>query len=398
MANGNASNHLSFVHFGDLHIREETDENYEDLESLIEDANDHLKGQVDFVFLPGDNADDGTEGQYRLVKSALKRLEMPVGIITGDHDKKTGSLDLFQQYLEPRLYRAVSVRDFRLLFLNALDGEAPGSFDFSSSQMEWVENQLADCRAARLRPLVFTHLYPSELESKAERFTRAIREFHVELVEMGHTHYNELANDGHTIYAATRSTGQIEEGLPGFSITVIEDDVVSWKFKERGPWPFAMITSPADEKLITKPESSNHIVRGIVPICARVWDRLPIRSVLFSVDNGPERMMRFADDRWEYAWDSSEVADGFHRIRIRAHTVHLIEAEDTISILVNQSGQYAPPQRSPIDYENAIGPYPGKCILGAQLGPNKNGTKGPWPSWRRKQTPFALKTLPKDNK
>jgi hypothetical protein len=46
------------------------------------------------------------------------------------------------QYVEPRLYRAVNVRDFRLLFLNALDGEAPGSFDFSSSQMEWLENQL----------------------------------------------------------------------------------------------------------------------------------------------------------------------------------------------------------------------------------------------------------------
>jgi hypothetical protein len=59
----------------------------------------------------------------------------------------------------------------------------------------------------------------------------------VELVEMGHMHYNELANDGHTIYAVTRSTGQIEEGSPGFSFTAINGDVVSWKFTEHGPWP-----------------------------------------------------------------------------------------------------------------------------------------------------------------
>ncbi len=84
---------------------------------------------------------------------------------------------------------------------------------------------------------MFTHLYPSELLGQADAFTLLIREFHVELVEMGHTHYNELANDGQTIYAATRSTGQIEEGPPGFSLAALDGDVVSWKFKEHGPWP-----------------------------------------------------------------------------------------------------------------------------------------------------------------
>lgn len=38
-----------------------------------------------------------------------------------------------------------------------------------------------------------------------------------------------LANDGRTVYAATRSTGQIEEGPAGFSVTTLDDGVVSWK-------------------------------------------------------------------------------------------------------------------------------------------------------------------------
>jgi hypothetical protein len=75
-------------------------------------------------------------------------------------------------------------------------------------------------------------------------------------------------NGGRTIYAATRSSGQIEEGPPWFSITVIDDDVVSWKFKERGPRPSVMITSPADERLITTPERASHLVRGSVSIRA----------------------------------------------------------------------------------------------------------------------------------
>jgi hypothetical protein len=72
-----------------------------------------------------------------------------------------------------------------------------------------------------------------------------MRRHGVLMVDMGHTHYNELANDGHTIYAATRSAGQIEEGPVGFSIANIDRGVVSWKFKTLGePLPFFLITSP----------------------------------------------------------------------------------------------------------------------------------------------------------
>ncbi len=61
---------------------------------------------------------------------------------------------------------------------------------------------------------------------------------------MGHTHYNELANDGATIFMATRSTGQIEEGPPGFSIAAVDGRGVSWRFKPLdAAWPFVLITA-----------------------------------------------------------------------------------------------------------------------------------------------------------
>ena len=373
---------LSWVHFGDLHIRERSDENFIDLMSLIADANQHLAGEVNFAYFPGDNADDGSEHQYKLVRKALDQLHLPAHVITGDHDRKSGSLDLFQQYLQPDLYRACDLAGFRLLFLNAMDGSDPKEFDLSSQQLNWFKNELTGARTAKLRTLVFTHLYPSELCKHADAVSRLIREYGVETVDMGHTHYNELANDGYTIYAATRSIGQIEEGPPGFSITAIDGDVVAWKFKERGPWPFVMITSPADEKLITCPASVQHVVRGCIPIRAKIWGDSALRSVLCSIDGQPAQSMKLSLDRWEYVWDSRQVEDGSHSILVTVDGSRTHNPQDEIRVFVSQSGRYSPPPRRSIDYENSIGAYPGKGILGTELGPNEKGTKGPWPSWR----------------
>lgn len=65
----------------------------------------------------------------------------------------------------------------------------------------------------------------------------AVRNFDVRLIDMGHIHYNEIAKDGRTLYSATRSTGQIEEGPVGYSATNIDGDIVSWRFVELGQLP-----------------------------------------------------------------------------------------------------------------------------------------------------------------
>ncbi len=72
------------------------------------------------------------------------------------------------------------------------------------------------------------HTYPADLRDEAERqqVTALLAQHRVALVDMGHTHYNELANDGATIYAATRSTGQIEEGLVGYSLISLDQGIV----------------------------------------------------------------------------------------------------------------------------------------------------------------------------
>jgi hypothetical protein len=90
------------------------------------------------------------------------------------------------------------------------------------------------------------------LTTDGDRLLQLLKENRVVAVDMGHTHYNELTNDGQIIFATTRSTGQIEEGPVGFSVMNLEGDGASWRFKPLdSAWPFVMITSPVEERLVT---------------------------------------------------------------------------------------------------------------------------------------------------
>ena len=135
------------------------------------------------------------------------------------------------------------------------------------------------------------HTYPSELGDSAMKVRALMQKHRVLMVDMARTQYNEIANDGRTIYAATRSTGPIEEGPAGFSIANLDDGVVSWKFKPLGDWPFVMITSPADRAFIVDPMQTDQLVRGMVEVRAKAWNARGVVSANCRVDNGPWRPM-----------------------------------------------------------------------------------------------------------
>jgi 3',5'-cyclic-AMP phosphodiesterase len=368
---------LSWLHFGDLHITQADQQNYRDFLALIEDANNHLGDGVNFAVLPGDNADDGIEDQYRLVQAAVDRLAIPLHVIPGDHDIKTGSLDLFRSYLEPEPVQSFAAGSYQCIFLNSVAVGRGVRFGLGRYQLTWLRLELEAATRQDRRCVLFMHTYPSELSDSAAEATRLMRQHRVLMVDMGHTHYNEIANDGHTIYATTRSTGQIEEGPVGFSLANLDGNVVSWKFKPLGDWPFVMITAPADAAFITDAQRANQLLRGTIDVHAKAWGGFGISSARCRVDDEPWRgMSRVGTTRlWRYAWGSMGVTDGVHRITVQVRAADGNEASDTISVLTSQAGRYQPPQRQPGDDANAIGAYPEKGILGTQLGPNKNGRK-----------------------
>lgn len=197
------------------------------------------------------------------------------------------------------------------------------------------------------------------------------------MVEVGHTHYNAIANDNRTVYAATRSTSQVKEGPVGFSLSNLDHGVISWKFKPIGDWPFVMITSPADKRFITNPADPNQLVRGTVEIHAKVWGGTDIVSATYRIDDGAvKELARVGTTQvWSAKWDSTTADSGDHYLTVGVRTKQGKTAQDRAIITINQKGAYIPAPRSTGADGNSIGIDPDRGLLGTTQGP---GGKPPW--------------------
>ncbi|MBV9827566.1 MAG: metallophosphoesterase [Alphaproteobacteria bacterium] len=370
---------LSWVHFGDLHMTRAEEQNHADLLALVGDANRHLAGGIDFAVLPGDNADNGTAEQYQIVREAVRPLTMPLHILPGDHDFESGSLQAFHEVLEAApLPKATVVNGHRCLFLDVVSAGGGGpDFRLDDAQLRWLEGQLKAADEAAQTSIVFMHTYPADLRQGRCALLQLLARYGVACVDTGHTHYNELANDGRTIYAATRSTGQIEEGPVGFSVAAVDDGVVSWRFKALAqPWPLVLITSPADVRLVTRPQRCDQLLRPGKPfkVRARAWSSAGISHAQY----------RIADASWQplfpvpgdaVLWQGTAVAPtSAFRLTVQVEAKDGGVGEEEINVAV--AGEFTAPERQADGSDkDAIAAWPSKGLLGTQLGPNKNGRK-----------------------
>ncbi len=374
---------LTWLHIGDLHVSEEDEyESLERLRLIVKQANRFLDSSaVDFAFLPGDNANHGTPEQYARIADVLAHLKLPLHAIPGDHDFESGSLDAFQRMPgASTLPYALDIGGHRCLFLDMVSaGNGGPDFRLGITQRRWLEQELAAQTTIDQRPLVFMHAYPGDLSEDSEYIGRLFADAHVAMVDTGHTHYNEVLNDGAVIYAATRSTGQVEEddGNAGFSIVAVDEDVVSWRFKPlHSPWPFVLITQPSDHRLVTNDASAMQVPQGACVVRAKIFGEA-IASVTVRVDDAPWVTMHRVDGEPAVWAGSISVPDdkSRHRIVVRAQCVNNGVDEDRISI---GRGHLAPAllPRAPHGTDHhVVEPWPEHGFLGSQLGPNKGGRK-----------------------
>jgi len=372
MENSAHERSLVWAHLGDLHITAAQEPNYRDFLSIIDTVNTQLAEHIDFCALPGDNADDGSLDQYALIRRGLERLKLPVHVIPGDHDRKPGDLQAFYQGLGlARLPRTLTVGRCRCLFLDVVSrGRGGPDFAIGGEQLEWLEAELKSAAACEQDSVVFMHAYPADLKRDGYSVRRLLKDYRVALVDMGHTHYNELANDGTTIFATTRSTGQIEEGPVGFSLVSLQQGVVSWRFKPlRTSWPFVMITSPSDHRLVTDLTCPAHIVSGEFTVAARVFGAHE-STCRHRVNDGPWKPMHRAKHSAQWEGRALAPADPF---TLSVEATDLTGHTDTDKICVATPG-FRPPDRAADGSDaDALDPWPERHLLGTRLGPNRNG-------------------------
>jgi hypothetical protein len=345
-----------------LNITTGDQQNYADFKEIIQATNQYLKNGVNFALLPGDNAYNHTESEYRLIKQATDQLQVPLYAIPGERDHKGGTT-LYNQYLEPMNYFSFTADKYHFVFLDVMSG-------ISDAQNSWLTNDLDIAAKAGLKSVIFMHSYAQTSELK-----NVIQRDSVIMVDAGHTHYNDIANDGNTIYAATRSTGEVTEGPVGYSIINLDNGVVSWKFKQIGSWPFVMITSPPDKVLMI---GGSQIVKDTADIRIKVWDDKGVASATMQIDGGlAVPMDRIGTTQmWSARFDATKVSDGDHRISVTVTGAGGNTDQDVVTVTVNHSGSVPQVQRSFGPEGNSVGSYTEKGLLGTHTTKSGRPDKG----------------------
>jgi predicted phosphodiesterase len=359
---------ISWVHLGDLHMTKAGEQNHLDLAEIVNEVNQAFADSVSFIFLPGDVADDGSRSAYAAVRGELDRLHAPWCAILGDHDVHEKSFANFREAMSDRNYYAFTVGDVRFVARNAFDVPEPPSFTVSDEQLRWAEDELQRAHQAGQTKVLLLHCYPSDLKVGGDEVSRLVREYDVRLVDMGHTHYNEIANNGRTLYSATRSTRQIEEGPVGYSVVNIDDGVVSWRFVELGKLPVAVILSPSDERLLTE---SSETAYGMLKVRAKFWGEAEAVEATAYLGGQTLPMKRIANSQvWEV--DVPSPQEGVHPLEVCLRDADGDVATDEIRLAI---GQQTERKSEECDQDNALEAWPEHGLLGTQLGPNKNGKK-----------------------
>lgn len=308
------------------------------------------------------------------MRQSLDWLRAPWCAILGDHDVHAKSFQNFLDSIARLTHYAFAVGDTRFLAMNAFDIPDPRSFAMLSQQMQWLEGQLENASARGQGKILLLHCYPSDLKAGSEELRDLVRKYNVQLIDMGHTHYNEIANDGRTLYTATRSTGQIEEGPVGFSVTNIDGGFVSWRFFELGDLPAVMITSPSDERLMTDSSLVHRPARDGLRVRAKVWSNTEIQRVHATFAEQNLELQRITGSQvWEGILPANHLS-GVYSLRVHAEDADGRAAEDAIRVPVG-AAVMLPRKRFDRDQDNALAAWPEHGLLGTQLGPNKNGRK-----------------------
>ncbi|WP_429499462.1 metallophosphoesterase family protein [Robbsia andropogonis] len=368
---------LSWVHFGDLHAS--SDDGFKSLSVLQEMVglvNRHFSERIDFAYLPGDNANNGTPEQFERIRDALRELNVPLHVIPGDHDFEPGHLGAFQAFANAPLPTSRIVKGHRCLFLDVVSAAGGGpDFRLSAPDRQWLNEELERATHDRGSPVVFMHAYPGDLVDGGS-LACAFAYANVAIVDTGHTHYNELLNDGYVIYAATRSTGQIEEddGYPGFAVVAVDGPAVSWKFHRLDAgFPFVMITQPSDRRMYRK-----HF--GLYATEAKAQVRVLVSnddvvSVSADLDGVHFALARVADEPGVWQAPLPAVTSMHRRaLSVTARTADGRIGQDAIELPgADEADRNPSPPDSLGTDVHAVDAWPEHGIIGSQLGPNKNG-------------------------
>lgn len=266
---------MLILQISDLHVAEGRKRafNVADSTSFFEITVEHIRSlpqKPDCVVISGDIAVDGAMGGYAIVAEVLKRLDMPIYVLPGNHDNRENFMAALAAYCpvkpETAPYLCYTEERFplRLVFL---DGTRPNSHSghFDPPVAAWLKKTLA--KRPDAPTMLFTHHPPflsalgvmDEAYENADEFGRIVQGVPNLRLCCGHLHrpmftmwYGVMAMTAppitlHIVPNFSPTGGDaFTDGTPGYLIHHLYEGQVNTHvcyvpgtFEYRGPFSFS---------------------------------------------------------------------------------------------------------------------------------------------------------------
>ncbi len=336
-----------FVWPGDLHLETADRENHRVAEWMVDQVNTLVR--PDFVQWAGDNVQHATEAQFELFGKLCSRLSVPNFPLVGDHDAHHDpKASAYKSYCG-ETYGAMSMNGYRFIRLNTMEFKPLG---ISEEQIAWFKYQLDIAKARAERVVLFQHHYPFQIMEDfagpgIDEWRALVMSRPITAIFAGHTHYGQIANDGHNITIATRSIGDPEGGPAGFSVVYLHGDDLAVTYRSiEDKGPIVLVTHPRDALLAT---DGRHIISGLNECRVRTWSNSPITSVTMRLASGsPVDMTSSRPNEWSGPLPGDRLPKGETQLTVEATDADGIVGRSQINIIVDRSGRYtAYPRVSP---------------------------------------------------
>jgi 3',5'-cyclic AMP phosphodiesterase CpdA len=222
---------MRIFHFSDTHVGDQKDYNDDVLSRLIEKINSE---NFDVAILTGDITQSGKEEEYKKAKKILSRIKIPLIVLPGNHDARSGGIHLFEKHIGP----SNGVREIDeavVIYVNsAVSDSNEGRIGIVKfDMMRKALNNYSDKKVKILA--LHHHILPIPWAGRernvlfnAGDILDLIRRSDVDLVLLGHRHYPNVYNIGGTVFlnAGTASSKKRRYGdVNSYSIIEVDENV-----------------------------------------------------------------------------------------------------------------------------------------------------------------------------
>ncbi|MCH2115972.1 MAG: metallophosphoesterase, partial [Pirellulales bacterium] len=285
-----SENDFSFVQVADMHVRNELD-----TAELVEDLEEILPLQPDFIVATGDEINNGhgrSAEMYPHYKAAIKDFPVSVFHVVGNHDVP---VEIYEDFLGPPYY-AFNYGGRHFVVLNSMADVAP--------QLDWLQREIA-MQPEEIEIVVFQHYSPNKalLEFLSQYNTRA--------VISGHWHSSQVFRykDMLCVSSPPLRFGGFAMAPRGFRTVTFHKGQIDLKDHLGGCREHLTIVSPAHGAVMPA---------GKIQIHANAYDvSRAVTRVEYRIAEEPYKAMR-AVGTWAWEGEWAGKAPGSYAIDVKA--------------------------------------------------------------------------------